>query len=326
MKKIIITLVLCIVSSVCFGQISIKETKQIEEPEERVVFDSTKNFLEMSSVESYQGQVLFVRPIKSSLRGFGYDNFKQYPYDISKHSVTQKHYGNDAESSQFNTNHGDLAYKYFIVDSVIKVRQGYEYGHYILYLTERDNAEHKCCYVYDPKMGFNFPFLVVSHYNFIINNYVNKELMTVRNEKLTVSKVTDISMNEDGNLQCEVVIGKDTVYITDMRFYYKRNKEDARWIELNADRNLYMTFRTDWENKNKFVEKTDWNKLINLYGTEMMKCVLTGSLRIGMPVALMYLSWGEPDEVHSSSYGVTQYIYMDDYVYVKNGRITSWHD
>lgn len=325
MKKIIITLVLCIVSSVCFGQISIKETKQIEEPEERVVFDSTKNFLGMFSVESYQGQVLFVRPKESSSQANGYDNFKKWPYDISKFSAYQVHYGHDAESSHFNTNYWDLAYKYFIVDSVVKLRGGYEYGKYILYLTERDNIENKCCFVYDPKMKYDFPFLVVSHYNFIINNYVNKEFMTVRNDKLSVSRVTDISMNEDGNLQCELVIGKDTIYLMDMNLYFKRNKEDARWIELNGEKHLFFA-RTDWENKNKFIEKAEWNKLVNLYGVEMMKCVLTGSLRIGMPVALMYLSWGEPDEIHSSSYGVTQYIYMDDYVYVKNGRITSWHD
>lgn len=50
-------------------------------------------------------------------------------------------------------------------------------------------------------------------------------------------------------------------------------------------------------------------------------------IALGMPEKYLLLSWGEPTRVNETvnSYGISkQYVYGRNYIYVKNGKITSW--
>jgi hypothetical protein len=53
-------------------------------------------------------------------------------------------------------------------------------------------------------------------------------------------------------------------------------------------------------------------------------------IKLGMSEQALLCSWGEPPGgVHSSvgSWGVRkQYVYAGTYVYVENGKVTSWQD
>jgi hypothetical protein len=56
----------------------------------------------------------------------------------------------------------------------------------------------------------------------------------------------------------------------------------------------------------------------------MMKAALHQQIMVGMPLVLLINSWGEPNRINSASYG-DQYVYGDNCVYIKNGKVTSWN-
>ena len=307
MKNFFVSFLFCIVSVVCFGQIIVKESEP--KPKKVVVFDSTKNFLGNYNVKSYKGQILFVLPKAEVLRGIGYYGFKPFPYDEDNPFYSFKSYGRDGAHSSY-TMYEDLAFKYFVVDSVKDKK--YSLTKYVFYLTNRDSINDKCCFMYDGEdKSSSFPFLVLSHYNFLVSKCANKEYVTLRDkqfmknrngEEITIGKIVDITVDDEGYIRCSFITDKDT----------------AR---------LFDKFILDIDKDNRYIEKNEWDELVKKYGVNLMKCVLKGTIKVGMPVELLIMSWGYPDSIHSSSYyNEKQYVYGYQYVYVRNGKISAWQD
>lgn len=62
----------------------------------------------------------------------------------------------------------------------------------------------------------------------------------------------------------------------------------------------------------------------NPSATKYKDSVLKNKIMVGMPEELLYMSWGYPTRVNASSYG-DQLVYGSQYVYIRNGRVTSWN-
>lgn len=300
--------ILILIPFICHSQIGFTEvTKPKPAIKNEIKFDSTKNWLGSENVKSYKGQTLFVLPVSDGLEKYGYRHFE-------KGAVPKDSYG--------KVEYEELANKYFVVDSAILFIEKYSiYRKFLFYLTEKDGSE-KYLYYYDPESEYGFPFLVVSHFNYMKDNYVGKRYVISSNylsshdlvtgdtlifpseSKMswTVSDITIVN-NDLRNLCVVVKSGKMTSYVAASTFEYG----------LQGSKGIRRVF-----------EKTEWDRLVKTYGLSMMQSVMDVKIKIGMPKKLLIMSWGKPDHVNSASYG-DQYVYEDQYVYLKNGKITSWN-
>ena len=55
-----------------------------------------------------------------------------------------------------------------------------------------------------------------------------------------------------------------------------------------------------------------------------MNLVVQQKIKVGMPEELVRLSWGNPQRINTDSNGLNQWVYGSDYVYIKNGVVSSW--
>ena len=309
----------------CFSQITTTSVSTPKKQEKIIVFDSTKNYLGENDVFSYKGQLLYVLPLSKSIESYGYRYF--YKIDCNPllgMNYCSGRYGERAEKSEFNTRYEDLVNKYFYVDSISKYKpvSVLDDYNYLFYLTEKKNPSNRCCYVYDPNSDFDFNFLVVSHFNYLKENFVGKKFIIAKNyirgndiisgdtiiipdETKMSWTVTDVSILDDEYRNLEMIIksGNITSCVTVTSFLDGLSPDDTRRI----------------------FEKKEWDKLVATYGYSMMKMVISAKIKVGMPKKLLIMSWGKPDRINSSSYGADQYVYGRDYVYVKGGKVTSWN-
>lgn len=77
--------------------------------------------------------------------------------------------------------------------------------------------------------------------------------------------------------------------------------------------------------------KVDYVKNINSkkWSKRFKKLVLEKKIAIGMTTEMARLSWGEPNDINRtvSTYGTReQWVYSGNYLYFKNGKLTSWQD
>ena len=76
--------------------------------------------------------------------------------------------------------------------------------------------------------------------------------------------------------------------------------------------------------ENGFFIKSDYDRLIKKYGATWMNLVVQQKIKVGMPEELVRLSWGNPQRINTDSNGLNQWVYGSDYVYIKNGVVSSW--
>lgn len=275
----------------------------------KLVFDSTYNYAEPDKVESYIGQILFALP---------------YDYKGSLSWRTEYQYSG----------------QYFIVDSVVKRDVSnwddnkYLYESWQFYLTNKDNPDITTKFVYETwndkywKRRFgNFPFLVMSHYNYIKKHYVGKQVITqliYDNRDIVTGDTLIIPNMEKKVWTVQKVSILETKYKPLALIVTSGNSTAAIPIEYlrlaDAQTNRYP----------KIVYlKSEWDKLVSTYGYSMVLAAFKQKIQIGMPLKLLIYSWGAPDRINSSSYG-QQYIYHEkyddpDYVYVRGGKVTGWN-
>lgn len=280
----------------------------------KLVFDSTYNYAEPDKVESYIGQILFALP---------------YDYDGTLSLFNEYQYSG----------------QYFIVDSVVKrdvklwdrfynYKDKSLYESWNFYLTNKDNPGIKTKFVYETwkdkygKRHFgDFPFIVMSHYNYIKKHYVGKQVITqlvynnrdivtgdtiiIPNMEKKVWTVQDISILETKYKPLALIVksGNTTAAIP-IEYLRLADAQTNRYPKI-----VYL--------------KSEWDKLVSTYGYSMVLAAFNEKIKIGMPLKLLIYSWGDPDRINSSSYG-QQYIYHEkyddpDYVYVRGGKVTGWN-
>lgn len=227
MKKTLFFLFGLLTVASCFAQI--KTTKVASPVKNKVVFDSTKNFLGDANVESYQGQLLYVLPKRKSLQ-LDYWDF------VPKAKYT------------------DVANKYFYVTNVQKGTE--PLAEYIFTLEEKDNPTNIKKYEYNEHSDVSFPFLVVSHYNWLKKQCIGKKFIIydalinpydiVTGEKIKIiddtkiiwecSDVTIVD-NEDQAFALILKSGNITTYITveDYKSYNGSDKLNLRGVYTKSE-------------------------------------------------------------------------------------------
>lgn len=304
MKKIFALILLTIVFKPTYCQIGTTDVAAPKPKEVVAIFDSTRNFLGYDNVFSYEGQLLFVLPVSEGLEKYGYRDFDR-PSSINRTGKIQ---------------YEELAGKYFLVDKVADYTDGRQ-KKYIFYLSEKDNSSNKYWFYYDPQFEHSFPFFVVSHFNYLKSRYIGKKFIIawnylkshdivtgdtiqIANDAKTFWSATDITIVNDKyrNLSIIVQNGNTTSCVSVSSFEHAISQDGARRV----------------------FEKSEWDKLVSIYGFSMMKSVLSAEIKVGMPLKLLIMAWGKPDKINSASYG-DQYVYNGQYVYVKGGKVTSWN-
>lgn len=284
-------------------------------------FDSTRNFLGTLNVQSYTDQILFVLPKAKEKIKWGYEYFKPIDYNPKDHFSRYSHYGNDSEKSKYNTRYEDLTGKYFRVDSISEKN----YTEYFFYLTNTKDETDRCCFIYRALYKHSFPFVVLSHFNYLKDRYVGKQYIIqsgFRIHPIDIITGDSIKIKDDSQIIWAVtdltIIENKNIMAMELAFIVK-NGNATTYIEAEE-------FAKSFENNGRryIFETTEWNSLVKKYGLAMMKLVLNKEIKVGMPEKLLFYSWGKPERVNSSSYGNKQYVYDNNYVYVKDGKVVSW--
>ena len=292
-----------------------------QKPQQVPAFDSTRNFLGTLNVQSYTGQILFVLPKVENKIKWGYEYFKPIDYNPKDHFSRYSHYGNDSEKSKYNTRYEDLTGKYFRVDSISEK----SYTEYLFYLTNTKDETDRCCFIYSALYSHTFPFIVLSHFNYLKDSFVEKQYIVQSKfhiHPLDIITGDSIKINDDSKIIWTA---------TDLTIIENNNLLEMRlaFVVKNGNITTYIDaeeFAKSFENNGRryIFETTEWNSLVKKYGLAMMKLVLNEEIKVGMPEKLLFYSWGKPEQVNSSSYGNKQYVYDNNYVYVKDGKVVSW--
>lgn len=315
MKKIALFFITLFTITSIKAQIGITSVAAPQQKEQKPVFDSTKNFLGTTNVQSYVGQILFVKPTR--LPEYGYDYFKPIDYNPQRLGYCS-HYGRNAEKSHYNTRYEDLAEKYFKVDSIFEK----DYFSYIFYLTNTKDTSDRCCFIYSSNYEHTFPFIVLSHFNYLKERYIGKNYIIQSNFLHSTDIITgdSIIIKDDSQL---IWTTKDLTIINNkyknFAFVVKSGNMTS-YVDVDS---FERAFGAD--NRRCIYEKKEWDNLVKKYGLTMMKLVFDRKIKVGMPEKLLIYSWGKPEKINRSSYGPDQYVYGNQYVYVKDGKITAWN-
>lgn len=321
MKKVFVLLLVIIFNVSAYCQIGVTSAVAPVKKTEVVVFDSTKNFLGYNNVMSYLDQTLFVLPKAKSSQEYGYYHFyKICNFNLERFfGLDYKHYGQDADASDYNTRYEDLAMTYWHVDSIVSAR---DIGHdrrYLFYLSNVNEPESKCAFSYYPEYESEFPFIVLSHYNYLKEKYIGKQFIVNRGF-LTYYDLSTGSF----------IVTDDTKTIwtaEDLNVISNENGDQEFGMLLKQGNERTFVAIDDFEKKigRRIIEKKEWDKLVATYGLDMVKTAFQGEIEVGMSRELLILALGEPESINKASYG-DQYVYFDSKcVYLKNGKVTGWN-
>ena len=328
MKKFICLLLLLLISPmVSYAQITISHVK--EKAEEIKPFDSTKNYLGEDNVKSYLGQVLYVKPLSERIQKYGYASFKK------EHKEHKSDYliGGDDTTNRWGaasqlpnmTRYDELVGKSFEVIDVVADSRSKEDSRFKdlwwFKLRNINNPEEVLWYLYSSdwhKKPMTYNFIVMSYFNYL-KRLVGKKYIArydLDNGVLTtVIQGTDLKTGEEIQQSLDDVWECVDLTIEDKHYslvYIIQNQKGA-------------TASVSAFDKYDFFEESEYQSLVQKYGIKNMDLVRQRKIKVGMSQALLILSWGEPVKINKSSHGDEQWVYSDDYVYVKNKIITAWN-
>ena len=154
------------------------------------------------NVKSYIGQVLYVNGKHNDLQKYGYDYFKTRS-DL-KHYDSGFVYGNPASVSKYNTKYEDLYGKYFNVVNVTTTKDSFvcDLEYYVFHLVNRDDETDVVYFYYDAKYEFNFPFIVVSHFEWAKQNLIGKKFIYNCGKQMDINTGQELNLNYDDIWEC----------------------------------------------------------------------------------------------------------------------------
>lgn len=311
-------LTLLMIVSIMSSNAQISTMSIAERKEDTTVqpYDSTKNFLGEKNVLSYKGQELFVMPKAESLQKYGYSDFHRSDYDVETDGSTDKIYG-VSQKYVFNSPYESLVNKTFVVEDVLPIKKSYLSRKYVFVLIEKGNPENKCKYIYDPMFEHSFPFTTMSYYNYLSN--------ATKEKKYVIGK--DVCHSTDVHTGDSIKYTKDYAVWTVKGLTIEDKYGQLVALLTDGTQNTYCKAGDLVENsiKRRVFEETEWNTLVKKYGLGWMNCVMKGTIKVGMPVVLVYMSWGSPERINRSSYGSDQWVYDGQYLYIENGKVQSWN-
>lgn len=299
------------------AQISTTKINKKEELVKTVAYDSTLNYLG-KEYHGYAGQTLYVKGKSESLRGYGYEGFyTEYNYTGYRNTSTYKPGSNRIFSEYYA-----LADKYFEVNKIIKHPRAdqseYDRKKAFFELVEKESRD-TIYFEYDSEYSMKFPFIVVGYFEKLKQKEIGKKIIfstdylqssidiesgdvisTVRSE---VWEVIDLTVEEK---------------YFNLSFIIKNPRGNkttvtATTISEGIRPGIIYTIEEAEKYKKKFGE-TNFN------------LILDGKVKIGMTKEMCKLSWGDPKEINetiTSASKSEQWVYADNYLYFKNGVLTT---
>lgn len=297
MKNLLIFILFAIVSSATlYGQITITKTiPQITEKSAPAPYDSTKNSPRISNICSYKGQLLYVNGLPEYKREIGYRHF----YKTKEVNIFNVYKSDDYISTKYEALFG----KYFYVRDVEELTN----IEWLFHLQNRDDPDDWCYYLFNINSSeYDFPFITISYYNWLKRKIGTKIMSSYKFQKHDLYTGKLLSFNESDYWEIVDVTILDNSY--ELVFVLTNNRGNTTTINV----------------QHKIMTIDEYQNLIKKYDKNMVDAARKGQIEIGMPEALLILSWGLPDRINEASYG-DQFVYGDTYVYIKNGIITAWN-
>ena len=308
MKKIIFILVAVLATTfTSYAQITTMSAVEKKVEKVAVEYDVTKNFLGTKNVESYVGQVLYV---------------KTKPLSLLFRKTNPK---NPYESKDYD---GELLGKYF---KVIKVEYGCGFNTHIFTLQNRDNAKD---IVYDhynsldtSSENYDFPFIVVSHFEWCKSNLIGKTYLLTYFTK--GEKTCAYWASETDFMTGEIVTHNtnDIWECINITIENKRNKLVALLKNKNGNVITYELKHLEKDNEKVYIlTENAYHNLVSKNGVTMVNAMRNHCIKIGMSKELLIMSWGKPEKINYNSYGADQWVYYGgSCIYVNNGKVEGWN-
>jgi hypothetical protein len=300
MNRLLLLLILTSTNSFC--QISITN---VTENNDYGVYDSLNNFVG----ENYKqliGQELYLKPKHKDLRKYGYDYFYRSLEPSNITSTANKFKCCDSYNSKYNALQGK---NFKVIDAVADKKSYSKYGYLKLEMIETGEETY---FRYDTEYDFNFPFVIMGHFNKLKEQYLDEEVL-VRTKKV---------INIDSGQEMPIITGEYHKVI-DVTL-------DAEYFTLSLilQNNEGAKFLYDVELKDRDPSRIVFKEVAEIYkkkyGQEDWKKILNGKVVTGWSEEMVILSWGKPEDINRASYG-DQWIYDNQYLYFKDGFLTSFN-
>lgn len=312
--KTLYTVILALFVFQCFGQAQ-DVNKVVNNNIPR--YDSLKNFLG-ARVRAYIGQTLYLNKKPSYRQAEGYEGFV-IDYNEYKYSKSNIYECCGASYSKYEA----MAGKRFRVLDVIRHPQAagrpLRYGN-IYYLHLQDIEKNATMYYeYNAAMETQFPFLVEGFMAKTKRRMIGADIV-LKNSTLTNKR--------DLNTKKQVYCTPGTVWtcldvMIDNDYHFSlvltNNKNQKIAVDFvgmqHTKGHKYFTPEQAAANRKKFGDQY-WNS------------VLMSQVRNGMTDEMCKLAWGEPQRINyvsdNGAHG-QQWVYDDQYLYFRNGVLSSMH-
>lgn len=306
MRKFITAMVLALICTITSAQCN---------------YDSTRNFLGDHNVESYIGQVLYLKPQPRALQGEGYDNFYTSDFSATSDQYDRRYilcpYG---DMYNFRSSYDSLVHTKFVVIDVEPYTAEYNsfWPQYLFTLEDINQPGQICKYLYNAKCEWTFPFVTLSHYYFLMNTFYGQEIVcwnNINNINLIDSSIIPPSEEPFRYWNCiDVDIDDESGQLS----LFLQSLDSS--IITSCSTNNLLNF----VNQRKFLID-DWIDLVNTYSLDAMTNVMNGTISNGTPKYLLYMAWGIPDRILKHPQQPDTYVYGNTFVDVYNDTVTNIH-
>ena len=273
----------------------VRVAKPAERAEKAVVpYDSTQVVCEMriELLRGYIGQEFFVIPKTERLQTIGYN-------------MTRDKNGSFYDRIPYE----ELAGKTLrVADATYGGRSKYDNDYYLTLVNESNNDTLYWKYT-DSK--YSFPFLILGYKDKFEKRFKGKPFLFRGVER---DDMSDFNTGKYVHLRP----GDRWVFEEIIIVPLSGDLTDVRYLCSNA-KGEHVAFYEDY-----IVEKAKMDRLSKKYGQRLCNLALNMKIGIGMPKELVELAWGKPKSINTSSYD-EQWVYSNDYVYFKNGKVTAWN-
>lgn len=327
MNRVIFSILLCLISAFGIAQPrSVNKTTSAspvkEETEaQRIMrkaktgkpYDVTRNFLGVDNLYAYVGQELFVIPREIIDAGyFGknegfYSGFlppevnEYYSGDMLYYNAYKCRLGTPETPAKY------LARRTFVVD---KIRQVIDSPHeFIFFMHDKKTGEH-VNFLYntegvdrDDDVYFwnfpDFPFLTLSHFNYLLKKYKGKPLIVAAHSFMTAGEGWHRLDAVDINTQEKITFPEADYYQFKVEDIVLDESHAQLCYQLTDGTHSFLTSCSMSYNEpshggraaRKFL-KDDWDKLVQKYGKSDMESVLCTEITETMDTTLVHLTLG----------------------------------
>ena len=324
MKRLLLILACILFGMECMAQIkSFSAAKPIVKEEgKKITFDSTRNYV-WKDVEELLWQELYVIPKPEHRQKNGYMYFYK----------TYKASGDDFSYIQA---YEPLAGKTFLVDSILQ--RPYPYRDYdpnriwnnypVLRLREK-NESTIYYYLYDPTSPKLSPFIIMGFHEKEKTRCIGKKLVIKKNKNPWAGYYEEDKFPiHDVITGMQVEIDPENVWTIKELVIDQAHGELGYMVTNEKDEHLVIDLQdiNDYQRlTGPCVLRYDENlESIHKKQPEMYKRIMDGKIALGMTKDMVLMSWGNPENRNSASFGDTWMYPSGQFLFFTNEKLTSF--